>query len=101
MPARPDATLRPLPNSATSRVLPIQFENGYIVRFAEARRTPDDNLQHGLELGRRSADDFQNLRCRRPLFERLITLAGEPRDFCFPVSRGTATDHCLWRIAAL
>jgi hypothetical protein len=82
-------------------VLPIQFENGYIVRFAEGRRTPDNDLQHGLELGRRSTDDFQNLRCRRPLFKRLVTLAGEPRDLCFPVSSESSPTAHLRCIEAL
>jgi hypothetical protein len=84
-----------------TQVLPVQLENRHVVCFAEARRTPDDDVQHRLEFGRRSADDSKNFRCRRPLFKRLVTLAGEPPDLCFPASRGTATDRCLWRIAAL
>ena len=50
------------PVGGYTQVLPVEFENGHVVRFAEARRTPDDNLQHGLEFGRRSADDLKNLR---------------------------------------
>jgi hypothetical protein len=38
--------------------LPIQFEKGYVVRFAVACRTLDDDLQHTLEFGPRSADDL-------------------------------------------
>ena len=41
-----------------------------------ARRTPDDDLQHGLEFGWRSADDLQNLGCRCLPFERLVSARG-------------------------
>ena len=61
------------PVGGRTQVLPVELENRHVVCFAEARRTPDDNLQHGLEFGRRSADDFENLRCRRPLFQRLVS----------------------------
>ena len=57
------------PVGGYTNVLPIQFENGYIVRFAEARRTPDNDLQHSLEFGRRSADDLKNFRCRPLLLQ--------------------------------
>jgi hypothetical protein len=47
-----------------TQVLPVKFENDHVGCFTEARRTPDDDLQRGLEFGQRSADDFKNLRCR-------------------------------------
>jgi hypothetical protein len=54
-----------------TEVLPLEFENGRIVGSAEARRTLDDDIKHGLELGRRGADNPQNLSHRRLLLERL------------------------------
>jgi hypothetical protein len=54
-----------------TNVLPVELEDGHVVGSAEARGTLDDNLQHALELGRRGADDPQNLGCRRLLVERL------------------------------
>jgi hypothetical protein len=81
-----------------TQVLPVEFKNRHVVGFAEARRTLDDNLQHGLEFGWRSADDFKNLRCRPLLFKRLVTLAratsvsrsgtGAPRPRTFGTLRG-------------
>jgi len=60
--------------------LPVQLENGHIVRFAKARRAPDNNLQYRLQCSRRSANDLKNL-CRRALlFKRLVALAGQLRD---------------------
>jgi hypothetical protein len=44
------------PVGGFAEVLPIQFEKGYVVRFAVACRTPDDDLQDGLEFGPRSTD---------------------------------------------
>jgi hypothetical protein len=90
------------PMGGYSYVLPVDFKNGHVDRFAEARRTPGDNLQHGLEVGRRSADDLENLRCRRLLFERLVTLAGKPRSLSFLAGGGGPTVGPRFRrIAAL
>src|SRR6516162_947363 len=50
------------PVGGYTQVLPVEFKNGHVVRFAEARRTSGDNLQHGLEFSRRSADDLKDLR---------------------------------------
>src|SRR6516165_5734690 len=78
------------PVGGYTQVLPVEFVNGRVVSLTEACRTPDDDLQHGLEFGRRSTDDLENLGCRPLLFKRLVTLAGEPRDVCFlAVIRGT------------
>jgi hypothetical protein len=68
------------PVGGRTQVLPVEFENGHVVGFAEARRTLDDNLQHGLELGRRSADDLQDLGRRRLPLERLIPLTFKKRN---------------------
>src|SRR6516162_4741209 len=62
------------------QMLPVEFENGHVVRIAEARRTPDHDLQHWAEFVRRCADYLQNLRCRRLLFPRIVQLATKPRD---------------------
>jgi hypothetical protein len=53
-------------------------------------------------VGRRLADDAQNLGgCRLPS-QRLVTLVGEPRDLCFqPASRGNVTTRGLWRFSVL
>jgi hypothetical protein len=61
-----------------------QLARGHVVRFAEAGRASRDNLQHGLEFGRRSADYLKNLRSGRLLFLRVVQFAGEPRDLGFP-----------------
>jgi hypothetical protein len=45
--------------------------NAGIRFFAKARRTLGDNVKHWLELGRRGADDPQNLSHRRLLLQRL------------------------------
>jgi hypothetical protein len=72
-----------LPNSTPvggrTQVLVVEFKNGHVVRFAEPGRTSRDNLQHGLEFGRRSADYLKNLRRGRLLFLRVVQFAGEPR----------------------
>ena len=78
----------------------IQFENGYVIRIAESCRTPDYDLQHGLEFGRRSTDDLKDLGCRPLLFQRLVTLAGEACNLCFLAGdRGATSAHGLWRTA--
>src|SRR5215831_6188455 len=51
--------------------MPVEFENGHVFGFAKARRTLGDDVKHWLELGRRGADDPQNLSHRRLLLERL------------------------------
>jgi hypothetical protein len=79
-----------------TQILPVEFKNGHVVRFPEARRTSSDYLQHGLEFGRRSADDLKNLRCGRLLFLGLAQLAGEPGDLGFLAGWGrTALAHSL------
>ena len=74
------------------QVLLVEFKNGHVVRFAEACRTPGDNLQRGLECGWRSTDNLKNLCRGRLLFVRVVQLAAKPRDLSFPTSdRGTTT----------
>src|SRR5262249_22585 len=51
--------------------MPVEFENGHVVGFTEASRTLGDNVEHWLDLGRRRADDRENLSHRRLLLERL------------------------------
>src|SRR5262249_24413965 len=80
------------PVGGFAQVLPIQFEKGYVVRFAVACRTPDEDLQHRLEFSPRGTDDLSNLLGGPLLFERLVTLAGQPRDLSFlAVICGTVT----------
>jgi len=57
------------PVGGRTNVLPVEIENGHVVGSTEARGPLDDNVKHGLELGRRGADDPQNLGCRRLLLE--------------------------------
>jgi uncharacterized protein YeaO (DUF488 family) len=86
-----------------TQMLPVEFENGHVVRTAEASRTPDHDLQHWAEFARRCADYLQNLRCRRLLFPRIVQLATKPRDLSFLAgSRRTAMAHSVWgfRLAA-
>ena len=90
------------PVGGRMQVLLVEFKNGHVVRFAEARGTLGDNVKHGLEYGRRSTDNLKNLRRGRLLFLRLVQFAGEPRDLCFRGgSRGTALARSFWRITAL
>jgi hypothetical protein len=60
--ARETKALSPMsecaPVGGFAQVLSIQFEKGYIVCFAVACRTSDDDLQDGLEFGPRSTDDL-------------------------------------------
>jgi hypothetical protein len=78
------------------QILPVEFKNGHVARLAEARRTPDDNLKHGLECGRRRTDNLKNLCCGRLLFLRLVQFAVKPRDLSFLISNGrTAAAHSL------
>ena len=72
------------PVGGYTQVLPVQFEKGYVVCFAVACRAPDDDFQHGLEFGRRSADDPKNLRRSRLLFLRLVQFAAKPCGLSFP-----------------
>jgi hypothetical protein len=79
-----------------TKSLPVQFKYGHVVRTAEARRAPGDHLKHGLEFGRRSADDLKNFRCGRLLFLRLVTFAGKSRDLGFRIgTQGTTVARSL------
>jgi hypothetical protein len=79
------------PVGCRMQILLVEFNNGYVVRFAEACRTLGDNLQHGLECGRRSTDNLKNLRRGRLLFVRFVQFAAKPRDLSFPTSNGGTT----------
>src|SRR5262249_12482470 len=84
------------PVGGSMQVLLVEFKNGHVVRFAEARRTPGDNLKHGLECARRSTDNLKNLGRGRLLFLCLVQFATKPRDLSFPTSNGgTATARSL------
>jgi hypothetical protein len=54
-----------------TQFVPVEFEDGYVVGSAEARRTSDDDLQHLLKLAWRGTDDPQNLGGCRLLFHGL------------------------------
>ena len=78
------------------QILSVEFKNGHVVRIAEARRTSSNNLQHGLKLGRRSADGLKNLRCGRLLFLRLVQFTAKPLNLSFLTSNeGTTTARSL------
>src|SRR6516164_8159614 len=84
------------------QMLPVEFENAHVVRTAEASRTPDHDLQHGLEFARRRTDDLKDLGCRPLLFQRLVALAGEACNLCFLAGdRGATSAYGLWRTAPL
>jgi hypothetical protein len=69
--------------------------------LANACRIIQHGREYGLQFTRGPADDVENFGRRGELLQRLVTLAGASRELRFPASRGTATDRCLWRIAAL
>src|SRR5262249_35331380 len=68
--AKADNLCNRTPVCGRAKVLPVELENGNVVGLAEACGTLGHHLQHGLQLGRRGADDSQNLGCRRLLLER-------------------------------
>ena len=59
------------PVGGRTKLVPVTLKNGHVISSAEARGTLDDDIKHGLELGRRGADDPQNLGRRRLLLERV------------------------------
>jgi len=89
------------PMGGRMQVLAVELKNSYVIRFAEARRTPRNNLKQGLQCAPRSTDNLKNLRCGRLLFLRLVQCTSEPRDLSFLAGGGAATALSLWRIAAL
>src|SRR5215472_7578238 len=76
------------PVGGRMQVLLVEFKNGHVIRFTEARRTLGKNVKHGLECGRRSTDNSKNFRRGRLLFLRLVQFTGEPRDLSFLAGRG-------------
>src|SRR6516162_4400814 len=76
------------PVGGRMQVLLVEFKNGHVVRFAEACRTPGDNLQRGLECGWRSTDNLKNLCRGRLLFVRFVQFAAKPGDLSFLTSNG-------------
>ena len=79
--SKADSLWNRAPVGGRTEVLPVEFENGRIIGSAEARRTLDDNIKHGLELGWRGADNPQNLSCSRLLLQRLSRFIEHPRIF--------------------
>jgi hypothetical protein len=79
----------------------IRPPNGSVVRLAKLGRALADGVEHGLNVDPRACDDAKDLACRPLLLLRFVQVAAKPRDLCFLASRGTATDRCLWRVAAL
>src|SRR5205823_2709140 len=51
--------------------LAVQPQNGRRIAIAEPSGVPRDGVEDGLDIGLRSADDAQDLACRRLLFQRL------------------------------
>ena len=69
---------------------------------AESHCGVHDALQDRLQLEIGATDDAEDLGRRRLLLQRLVPLAGEPRDLCFSAdTERIATAHGLWPIAAL
>src|SRR5207245_7390880 len=51
--------------------LPVEPQNGRRIAIAESPGVPRDRIEDGLNVSLRSADDAQDLACRRLLFQRL------------------------------
>src|SRR5437016_3609843 len=51
--------------------LPVKPQNGRRIAIAESPGVPRDRVEDRLDIGLRSADDAQDLTCRRLLFQRL------------------------------
>src|SRR5262249_34357229 len=83
------------PVGGRAEVLPVELENGNVVGLAEARRTFDHDLQHGLQLGRRGANDPQNLGCRRLLLQSLGELLFRIGAGCAAAANARSRLRCL------
>jgi hypothetical protein len=68
--------------------VPIAKEDDGVERLAEAGGTGDDRVQHRLDVGRRAADDAQDLRGGGLLLQRLVALALRTREFFFKICIG-------------
>jgi hypothetical protein len=79
----------------------IRSPDGSVIRLAQLGRTLANGLEHGSNVGPRACDDAKNLAGRPLPLLCFMQFAGEPGELCFLASRGTATDSCLWRIAAV
>ena len=62
--------------------LPVELEDVTVSSRAKTRRTLCDEVKYWLDVARRARDNAEHFRCRDQLFKRLVTLMGEPRDFC-------------------
>ena len=62
------------PVRGRAQLLPFELENGDVVRTAEARGAADHDVEHGLKIGRRGADDLQNFGRSGLPFQRLGSL---------------------------
>src|SRR5262245_25634420 len=63
---------RPVPNTA------VKVDEAELA-VAQAQRALEDRLEHRLEVGRRTADDAQDLAARRLLLQRLPGFIEQPR----------------------
>ena len=65
----------------------------------------DQGIEHGLQIEGRAADKLKYFSGGSPLLQRLVALAGEPRDICFLAGNAGTADACglvaLQRFGAL
>ena len=80
----------------------VAKQHKHQVTAEQTRGGEDDAVEYESHVGRRLTNDAQDLGRGVLPSQRLISLAGQPRDLCiFIGSGGTARAHSLWRNAAL
>jgi hypothetical protein len=62
-------------SAAARHVFPVEEQQVAVFRGAKLLRAPKDRVENGLDLAGRTADDAQDLRRRRLLFQSFCQLA--------------------------
>src|ERR1700746_4216374 len=74
----------------------VAKQHKHQVTAEQTRGGEEDAVEYGSHVGRRLTNDAQDLGRGRLPSQRLISLAGQPRDLCiFTGSGGTASAHSL------
>src|SRR5260370_35227665 len=60
--------------------------------LAQPNSRCDQSIEHGLQVEGRAADKLKHFSGGSPLLQRLVALAGEPRDICFLAGNAGTAD---------
>jgi hypothetical protein len=71
-----------------TKIFAVELENMTALGPAEPRCALDQSFQNGLKIEGRAADDLEYIGRSPLLLERLVPLAGEPRNLCFLAGSG-------------